>query len=194
MKSKISNYIFFVVFILISLLLVIFPGLDKRFSIKVLVLIGISFLPWFLKYIKSLEINGVLNIEFFPKEKIKEIEDKSFEIKMEIEDENITEIPININEVTIDTTSDFLFKYIGVEKKLRNIADNNQIKSAKSIKQLSKELVDAGIINKNIYSLICDISPLRNEIVHNGIDRITPRDLEISLNVINMINNYFENK
>ena len=220
-SNNIFNFIFLLSFLFIAFLLILFPDLNERFTIKVLVLIGIGFFPWFIKYIKSLEINGIVKVDFFSKEKVYELEEKTENIQKEIEElpnnkqKSKMEIAIEENRIALEESNkitqkfletisgndfvrklayEFLAKYTSVEKMLRYLAESNNINEKYSLRNIVNALIKENVIDKNIYNLLEDVKPIRNEIVHNGVDRIMKREIEISLEVINTIYEYLITK
>jgi hypothetical protein len=71
-----------------------------------------------------------------------------------------------------------------VERKMRLIAEAKDYSGFKykPIAQLSRELVEKGVISNQLYNLTREFSHIRNEIVH-GIVQINDHDLKIAVDI-----------
>ena len=132
-----------------------------------IILVLMIFLPWIIKYLKSLELNGIGKIELISEEERQRLNEKVNKIEnnnnlIEIEDKylNFDDMKLSLAALRID-----------IEEKLQKIAEKNQLRANRyGIMKLSNLLYNNGYINDSEYMIIKDIIGILNKAVHSDLD------------------------
>lgn len=198
--------IFSSTFIILAILIVSFDWFRERIDNKVITLIIISFIPWIIKYIKSLEAFGV-KAELFSEEQKKKVEiniekidnstyndGKQNNIDNEINFEkdvitfdnykytknNKNAIVLLESMIDVDETDDILTKIVlfryQMEKIIKLMCDENDIEYI-NIRKSSKALYNKNIIKNYEYDLINQLLPILNKAIHSDLDSVNSYDI-----------------
>lgn len=132
-----------------------------------IILVLMIFLPWIIKYLKSLELNGIGKIELISEEERQRLNEKVNKIEnnnnlIEIEDKylNFDDMKLSLAALRID-----------IEEKLQKIAEKNQLRANRyGIMKLSNLLYSNGCINDSEYMIIKDIIGILNKAVHSDLE------------------------
>ena len=186
MDDKKFKLFFSFTFILLGILRIASNWFQKRIDTTVIALFLIAFIPWFVKYLKSLEAFGIKASFEIPEEKKKEVdkateklENKAKRSKRKIAVlENENDIINDIYELSDETTRLVLIRY-EIEKELKNLCNKNGIDSFKmNIRYLVNRLQEEKVISNDAANLILDILPILNSAVHPNTINIRPEDFE----------------
>ena len=132
-----------------------------------IILVLMIFLPWIIKYLKSLELNGIGKIELISekerqslKEKVNKIENNNNLIEIEEKYLSFEDMKLSMAALRID-----------IEEKLQKIAQKNQLNADRyGIRKLSSLLYEHGSINNSEYTIIKDIIGILNKAVHSSLE------------------------
>lgn len=132
-----------------------------------IILVLMIFLPWIIKYLKSLELNGIGKIELISEEerqrlneKVNKIENNNNLIEIENKYLNFDDMKLSLAALRID-----------IEEKLQKIAEKNQLRANRyGIVKLSNLLYNKGCINDSEYMIIKDIIEILNKAVHSRLE------------------------
>ena len=193
--------IFTFTFIGLSIFIILSDWAKKNITNTSIALILVSFIPWILKYIKSMEIFGV-KTELFSKQEIekvenivKNIEDKNIEDK-NIEKKNIEEINEN-NRIdlkkdneelvileslfSISEASDLITKLVltrfELEKLIKKVCKKYNVSSIGTIQSISQRLYKNDYIDRNEFEAINEILPILNKAIHSDIKNVNKEQL-----------------
>ena len=133
-----------------------------------IILLILAFVPWFIQYIKTLEISGLGKVELVGKEQKKEIDKKASEagiLKSETADnEQYTFYGLRYSDPKLALAG----LRIEIESVLRKIAEANQLDTSRTgIGQMAKVLSQHQLINDNERAIIFDLVA-RLASVHRG--------------------------
>lgn len=133
-----------------------------------IILLILAFVPWFIQYIKTLEISGLGKVELVGKEQKKEIDKKASEagiLKSETADnEQYTFYGLRYSDPKLALAG----LRIEIESVLRKIAEANQLDASRTgIWQMTKVLSQHQLINDNERAIIFDLVGILNKAVHN---------------------------
>ena len=133
-----------------------------------IILLVLAFIPWFIQYIKTLEISGLGKVELIDKDQKREIDKKVSEagiLKSDIADnEKYTFYELRYSDPKLALAG----LRIEIESILRKIAVANHLDtSRKSIGQMTKTLIDHQLINGNERAVIFDLIGILNKAVHS---------------------------
>lgn len=162
-------------------------------SIAILLL---AFLPWIIKYIKSVEMFGV-KAEIISKEKMQKVDDMMKPItNNEIDNiinncgENNKIIHTDIYDSVLnaeDSISKLVLGRYELEKIIRKLAEKYNLSTYAPITQIYKELYNKNYISDNEYSIIKEILPILNKAVHSEIDNVDQEQIDWIRNKIIVI-------
>lgn len=154
-------------------------------SLSVILLV-LAMIPWFIQYIKSLEINGIGKVELITKD------------QKDIIEKNVEEIGIinNSNEEIRKNYSFYKLRYedpklalaglrIELESTLEKIMKKNQLMSTSrfsGIRKMAIILSENKIISNSEYALILDITGILNNAVHGKLDSYDSRNFDLVFN------------
>ena len=154
-------------------------------SLSVILLV-LAMIPWFIQYIKSIEINGIGKVELITKD------------QKDIIEKNVEEIGIinNSNEEIRKNYSFYKLRYedpklalaglrIELESTLEKIMKKNQLMSTSrfsGIRKMAIILSENKIISNSEYALILDITGILNNAVHGKLDSYDSRNFDLVFN------------
>ena len=151
----------------------------------------IAFLPWIIKYIKSVEMFGV-KAEIISEKEMNKVDDM---IKPNIikETENIIN-GIEESNQTIhcvinaqDSISMLVLGRYELEKIIRKLAEKYALEASKPVYGICKELNEKDYISDNEYAIIKEILPILNKAIHSQIENVDERQIEWIRNKIIVI-------
>lgn len=199
MKKDVFKYVFSAAFGILATLMILFDWFKTRIDGTIITIILIAFLPWLIKYVKSLEAFG-MKIDLIPEEKknkinkeIQEIKKDSINEKKIIDPNSIIDKkkpigseknPILIESMeSIARTNNVLDKMVliryEIEKNIKILCRVNNIQTyERTIKEMVKNLKDSKIIKGNVADLLLEILPMLNKTVHSDINKIELDDLD----------------
>lgn len=199
-KNICFKIVFSSVFIILAGLIIAFDWFRERIDNRVIALVLISFTPWIIKYLKSLEAFGVkaeliseeqktdveLNMEKMAETKQESNNDSDFEKEMITFDnykytkDNKDAILLIESLTQIEETDDILTKLVlskvQIEKIIRLMCKENDIQYT-SIKRSSEILYEKNIIKEFEYNLINLLLPILNKAIHADLDSINFNDI-----------------
>ena len=148
MKKDVFKYVFSAAFGILATLMILFDWFKTRIDGTIITIILIAFLPWLIKYVKSLEAFG-MKIDLIPEEKKNKINKEIQEIKKD-----------SINEKKIIDPNSIIDKKkpIGSEKNPILIESMESIARTNNV--LDKMVLIRYEIEKNILtfqSYVCNI-------------------------------------
>ena len=125
-----------------------------------IVLVLMIFLPWIVKYLKSLELNGIGKIELISEEERQRLNEKVNKIENNNNSIEIEEKYLNFDDMKLSLAA----LRIDIEEKLQKIAQKNQLNANRyGIMKLSSLLYDHRCIIKEIIGIL-------NKAVHSRLD------------------------
>lgn len=168
---------------------------DWNIDTTSIVLLILAAVPWFIQYIKSLEISGIGKVELIGKEQKKEMEKKAADAGF-----------LNIKS-TVDESTRYSFynlRYedpklalaglrIEIENSLRRIAENNALDVLHSgIGKMTNILSQHQLINDNERAIIYDITGILNKAVHSQLAEYESETFDwvfdLGLNILKSLN------
>ena len=182
--------VFFIVFIVRT----IYPELNiDNTSVMLLILIIV---PWFIQYIKSLEINGIGKVELVDKKQKKEMEKKATDAGLlkstRKSNENIKYSFYNLRYE--DPKLALAGLRIELENSLRKIAESYSIDVSHSgIAKMTNILNQHQLINNDEQSIIYDIIGILNKAVHSQLTEYESETFDwifdLGFNLLELLNN-----
>jgi len=165
----------------------------------------IAFLPWIIKYIKSIEMFGI-KAELVSEKKMKEVDDimqtitkeeidKTFSNDSDDEEKNKdkkdnTIIHCDIYDSVLnaeDSISKLVLGKYELEKIIKKIAKKYNISTSMHTTLICKELYNQKYISDKEYSIIKEILPILNKAIHSEIDSVDEGQIDWIKNKIIMI-------
>ena len=129
-----------------------------------IVLVLMIFLPWIVKYLKSLELNGIGKIELISEEERQRLNEKVNKIENNNNSIEIEEKYLNFDDMKLSLAA----LRIDIEEKLQKIAQKNQLNANRyGIMKLSSLLYDHRCINNSEYMIIIEIIGILYKAVHS---------------------------
>ena len=185
-KDTVFKIIFSATFVLLAILMVFIDWFKNRIDFTIISLIMIAYLPWVVKYVKSLEAFG-LKADLVTEEKTEEINKNIEKISPNITNINISNS--NQNNV-IDNTKLITFESINsinenndtiqklvllryqIENILKKLCKKEKIEPYKNIRDMSKKLYDKRVLKNYEVNLINDLLPVLNKAVHADLNQL----------------------
>lgn len=201
MKDKVLWFkiIFTFTFLELSIFVVVSDWAKEHIDNKSIILLLIAFLPWLIKYIKTLEIFG-LKAELISEKKMQEVDkimepitNKEIDIIMnECEDKGIKEKDNNIIHCDIissvlnaeDPISKLVLGRYELEKIIRKLIEKNKLSMATSINQMVRDLYHKNHISNKEYELITELLPILNKAVHSDMKNVDEEQIKWIVNKI----------
>lgn len=154
------------VFMLAFLLRIICPKIN--IDTTSIILLILAFIPWFIQYIKTLEINGIGKLELVGKEQKKEIDEKASEagiLKSDTADsEKYTFYGLRYDDPKLALAG----LRIEIESALRKIAEANNLDTSRyGLGKIANMLSQHELINNNERAIIFDLTAILNDAVHS---------------------------
>lgn len=156
----------------------------------------IAFLPWIIKYIKSVEMFGV-KAEIISEKEMNKVDDmikpniikETENIINGIEESNQTIHCDAYNSVinAQDSISMLVLGRYELEKIIRKLAEKYDLEASKSVYGICKELHEKDYISDNEYAIIKEILPILNKAIHSQIENVDERQIEWIRNKIIVI-------
>ena len=132
-----------------------------------IILVLMIFLPWIVKYLKSLELNGIGRIELISEEERRRLNEKVNNIKNNNNSIEIEEKYLNFDDMKLSLAA----LRIDIEEKLQKIAQKNQLDGYRyGIMKLSNLLYEHRCIDNSEYIIIKDIIGILNKAVHSRLE------------------------
>jgi len=136
-------------------------------SIKIdsttITLVLMIFVPWIIRYLKSLELNGIGKVEIITKEEKNLVDTKMEKIKIS-NTNDIKNKYLNMEDPKLSLAS----LRIDIEERLNKIAYKNNInKYPMGIIKLANVLYDRKLIKNNEFMILRDIIGILNKAVHS---------------------------
>lgn len=137
-----------------------------------IILLTLAFVPWFMQYIKTLEINGIGKVELIGKAEKEKIEKKAADAGMIKSEQNKKEIDASkysfYNLRYTDAKLALAGLRIEIENTLRKIAQNNGMDvSYAGLGKMTDILSKHQLITNNERAIIYDITGILNKAVHS---------------------------
>ncbi len=157
--------IFSLTFFVMAIIYTFFKNI--KIDATTIVLVLMIFLPWIVKYLKSLELNGIGKIELISEEERQRLNEKVNKIENNNNSIEIEEKYLNFDDMKLSLAA----LRIDIEEKLQKIAQKNQLNANRyGIMKLSSLLYDHGCINNSEYTIIKDIIGILNKAVHSRLE------------------------
>jgi hypothetical protein len=140
--------------------IVLFDTFVRSLTIISATALAIAILPWLLKFVKSIKMPGGFELE------MNRLEDR---IEAELPKANLppAEQHLFVELYASDPLLALAGLRIEIEKRLRRIAENNQINTkGSSLGSLVRELQKRELLGHNVASIINDMLPTINRAVH----------------------------
>ncbi len=169
--------IFSLTFFVMAIIYTFFKNI--KIDATTIVLVLMIFLPWIVKYLKSLELNGIGKIELISEEerqrlneKVNKIENNNNLIEIEEKYLKFDDMKLSLAALRIDIEEKLQkIAQRNQEEKLQKIAQRNQLNANRyGIMKLSSLLYDHGCINNSEYTIIKDIIEILNKAVHSRLE------------------------
>lgn len=153
-------------------------------SISILIL---AFLPWIIKYIKSVEMFGV-KAEIISEKKMQEVDKMIKPINIQ-EGESInnyykkdsSNIHCDIYESVLnaqDSISKLVLGRYELEKIIRKLAEKYNLTTSIPISKMCMELHEKNYISDNEYAIIREILPILNKAIHCQIENVDEEQID----------------
>lgn len=169
---------------------IIYPDINID-SISVTLLI-LALVPWFIRYIKSLEINGLGSFELVSEEKKDEIEAFAHQIGLEEEEEYNDYTFLKLRDT--DSKLALASLRIEIEGVLNEIIDKYQLdRKRKGIRESVNILSQKNLLNSKEKAIILDIIHILNRAVHSDLKKHELDDIDwimdLGVSLLNSLNN-----
>ena len=179
--------IFSITFTILLIIYTFIPSIKMDSTTIILALM--IFVPWIIKYLKSLELNGIGKVELITDEEKKVLDTKIEEIKI-TNTNDIKNKYYNMGDPKLSLAS----LRIDIEEKLNKIADKNHInKNYAGIIKLANILYENSLIENNEFMILKDIIGILNKAVHSKLDDYDIRSynyiMEIGVKLIASLDN-----
>ncbi len=157
--------IFSLTFFVMTIIYTFFKNI--KIDATTIVLVLMIFLPWIVKYLKSLELNGIGKIELISEEERQRLNEKVNKIENNNNSIEIEEKYLSFDDMKLSLAA----LRIDIEEKLQKIAQKNQLNANRyGIMKLASLLYDHGCINNSEYMIIKDIIGILNKAVHSRLE------------------------
>lgn len=142
---------------------------DLKIDTTSIILLVLAFVPWFVQYIKSLEINGIGKVELIAKEQKDDLEQKAEESGILSQQRNTNGSTYPFNNLRYEDPKLALAALrIDIENSLRKIAESHKLDTSSSgLVKMTKMLIKNECISSGEATLIYDISGILNRAVHS---------------------------
>lgn len=179
--------IFSITFTILVIIYTFIPSI--KIDSTTIILVLMIFVPWIIKYLKSLELNGVGKVELITKEEKSLIDTKMEEIKF-VNTNDIKNKYLNMEDPKLSLAS----LRIDIEKRLNKIAEKNNInKHHMGITKLANVLYEKTLIDNNEFMILKDITGILNKAVHSKLENYDIQSynyiIEIGGKLIGSLNN-----
>lgn len=184
--------IFSFTFVGIAIFMILSDWAKQNITNTSIALILIAFLPWILKYIKSMEFFGI-KTELFSKQEIDKVNEVVKDIEKADDEENIE--PVSTDKVKIEDekivviesinsiseANDLITKLVltrfELEKLMKKFCDKYNVSSIGTIQSIAQRLYKNNYIDRSEYEAINEILPILNKAIHSDIDNIDKEQL-----------------
>jgi hypothetical protein len=158
-----------------------------------IILLVLACVPWFIQYVKSLEINGVGKIELIDDKKKKEIEQKVKDAGIVPSQSNDTPQYAFYNLRYDDPKLALAGLRIEIESVLRKIAEKNGLDVSHSgLGRMTDILSQHELISSNERGIIFDITGILNKAVHSQLDEFQSESVDwvfdLGLDILKSLN------
>ncbi|MBQ3559201.1 MAG: hypothetical protein IJA07_06810 [Agathobacter sp.] len=182
-KKKLWNHVLkiFISLMFIGLFVVRIKHPELNIDAISIILLVLAMFPWYSKYIKALELNGIGKVELVSDKEKEELEEKAAKLVVpdKSEKENLAEKYSFYALRYTDMKLALAGLRIEIERELKQIAERNGIKnSIMSLGKLTELLSQRELITRNEYALIRDIIVVLNKAVHSQLDDYKIKDFE----------------
>lgn len=186
------KFIISIVFISVFFTRIIKPELN--IDTNSIILLVLAVLPWFIKDIKTLEINGVGKVELFDKERQKELDKKASDagiIKSNLEDnEGYVFYGLRYSDSKLALAG----MRIEIESVLKKIAAQHKVNtSGVGLVQLTRILNKEELITDQEQAIIFDLIGILNQAVHSQLKEYDSASFdhlfELGLDLLKSLNN-----
>ncbi|MCA9765105.1 MAG: hypothetical protein KC455_01660 [Carnobacterium sp.] len=179
-------------FITIFLIRLIWPNLT--IDTTSIILLVLALVPWFIQYIKSLEVTGIGKVELVSKEEKAKIQATVNEVGLSKETP-IKEIKNKYSFYNLryeDPKLALAGLRIELESVLKKLLEDNKIKIRMSgMRQITNTLINNEIITHKEHAIINDITAILNKAVHGDLDEYDSDSFdwvfEIGLNLLDSL-------
>ena len=181
-KSSYFKILFSFTFIVIASLMLFVDWFRERADNRFIALIIIAFIPWVIKYLKSVEAFGIKAdlVTREQKNKIDESEQiikEKYKTKSQKKDSNM-EIIFSLDETNNINIKLTLIRY-DIERILRLLCKQNGIEEKRmNIPYMIYMLREKSIINNQVANLLIDVMPILNKGVHSDLNGWVYSDAE----------------
>jgi hypothetical protein len=193
--KNISKILVSLIFLSIFLIRIFMPNIKIDSLSIVIVLLAI--VPWFIQYVKALEINGIGKVDLVDKAMKNEIEQKADSAGIEnIPPKAATDIQITYDNLrNSDPKLALAGLRIEIENSLRKIAAKNMIDvNRKGIWKMTQILGEKQLIDDYERALILDMTGILNKAVHSQIQEYDDDSIDWAFNMGFKILNSLEQK
>ncbi|RGB91441.1 hypothetical protein DWZ21_29445 [Hungatella hathewayi] len=158
-----------------------------------IILLVLACVPWFMQYIKSLEINGVGKIELVDAKQKKEIEQKAKDAGIVASKSKDTQQYAFYNLRYDDPKLSLAGLRIEIESVLRKIAEKNGLDVSRSgLGRITDILSQHQLISGNERAIIFDITGILNKAVHSQLDEFQSESIDwvfdLGLDILKSLN------
>ena len=189
--------IFSTFFFILAIVIILFDWAKENITGMVITLFIIAFLPWIIKYVKSVDAFGV-KVELVSEQQKKKIDEIIEPISKEEIDSilNGNKYKLNGNKYkkekkiyqcnainSILNSDDEISKLVlgryEIEKIIRKLSEKNNLDiSAKSTISLAKELYKNKYISSNEYESIEELMPILNKAIHSNLNDVDQSQID----------------
>lgn len=156
--------IFSLIFTILVIIYTFIPSI--KIDSTTIILVLMIFVPWIIKYLKSLELNGIGKVELITKEEKSLLDTKMEEIKF-VNTNDIKNKYLNMEDPKLSLAS----LRIDIEERLNKIAEKSNInKHPMGINKLANVLYEKTLIDNNEFMILKDIIGILNKAVHSKLD------------------------
>lgn len=182
--------IFSTFFFILAIVIILFDWAKENINGMVITLFIIAFLPWIIKYVKSVDAFGV-KVELVSEQQKKKIDeiiepiskeeidsilnDNKYKKEKEIYQCNAINSILNSD----DEISKLVLGRYEIEKIIRKLSEKNNLDiSAKSTIYLARELYKNKYISSNEYESIEELMPILNKAIHSNLNDVDQSQID----------------
>ena len=189
-NKRIFKFIFSLTFFLLAILVAIIPWFKNNIDSKVIALIIIGFIPWILKYVKSIEAFGMKAEIFTEKEKNeteKIVLQNEEQINKKLEQVNLEnkKKKLLFHKENINPIEQVVNIRIQIEQGLKNMVEAYGMDSSLDIRTNVEKLKSKDLLGDSRIDLIKATLNIINIVLHKGIDSVSEEDFNFAINVGN---------
>lgn len=177
-------------FFILAIVIILFDWAKENINGMVITLFIIAFLPWIIKYVKSVDAFGV-KVELVSEQQKKKIDeiiepiskeeidsilnDNKYKKEKEIYQCNAINSILNSD----DEISKLVLGRYEIEKIIRKLSEKNNLDiSAKSTIYLARELYKNKYISSNEYESIEELMPILNKAIHSNLNDVDQSQID----------------